>query len=122
MPGSGRRLNPFVTIPLSRTAFRALNQVVRPVLATGLGNPLPIGTGAVVLRTTGRTSDLPREVPLAALRVGDRIVVSTVRGDSEWFANLEANEEAEVQLGGQFRDARASTTRGPLNVAVLSTD
>ena len=111
-----------MTIPLSRTAFRALNQVVRPVLATGLGNPLPIGTGAVVLRTTGRTSGLPREVPLAALRVGDRIVVSTVRGDSEWFANLEANEEAEVQLGGQFRDARASTTRGPLNVAVLSTD
>jgi deazaflavin-dependent oxidoreductase (nitroreductase family) len=110
-----------VTPNLTRTAFRALNQIVRPVLATGIGNPLPVGPGAVVLQTIGRTSGLPREVPLAAVRVGETIIVSTVRGDSQWFANLEANDAARVQLGGTFRDATASTTRGPLNVAVLST-
>lgn len=110
-----------MTVPLSRTAFRALNRVVRPVLATGFGNPLPIGPGAVVVRTTGRRSGLPREVPLAAIRLGDTIVVSTVRGSSQWFANLEANERAGIQLGGTFREARATTSRGPLNVAVLAT-
>lgn len=109
-----------VITPLTRTAFRTLNKVVRPVLATGIGNPLPIGPGAVVVQTTGRTSGLPRQVPLAALRLGDRVVVSTVRGDSQWFANLEANDAAQVQLGGRFRDVHAATRRGLLNVAVLS--
>lgn len=109
-----------MTLPPIRAAFRALNQVVGPVLATGFGNPLPIGPGAVVVETTGRSSGLPRRVPVAALRVGEQIVVSTVRGDSHWFANLEADDAARVQIGGRFRDARASTRRGPLNVAVLS--
>lgn len=109
------------TSAITRTAFRTLNQVVRPVLATGLGNPWPIGAGAVVVETTGRKSGLPRQVPLVAVRLGDKVAVSTVRGDSHWFANLEANDDAKVQLGGEFRDARACTTRGPLNVAVLST-
>lgn len=121
MDGRGHRLVQHVIAPLTRTVFRTLNQVVRPVLATGLGNPLPIGAGAVVVRTTGRKSGLPRHVPLAAMRIGDKVVVSTVRSDSQWFANLEADDAAGVQLGGRFRDARASTTRGPLNVAVLST-
>ena len=106
---------------ITRNAFRALNQVVRPVLATGLGNPFPIGAGAVVVETTGRSSGLPRQVPLVAARLGDKIAVSTVRGDSQWFANLEANGEARVQLGGRFRDAEVCVARGPLNVAVLST-
>ncbi|MCB0968923.1 MAG: nitroreductase family deazaflavin-dependent oxidoreductase [Ilumatobacter sp.] len=107
---------------VTRTAFRTLNSVVRPVLSTGLGNPLPIGAGVAVVETTGRSSGLPRRVPLVAMRLGDKVAVSTVRGDSHWFANLEADDAAKVQLGGRFRDARACTSRGPLNVAVLTTD
>ncbi|MAT06251.1 MAG: hypothetical protein CL424_14530 [Acidimicrobiaceae bacterium] len=110
-----------LTRNVTHTGFRALNQVVRPLLSTGLGNPLPIGAGAVVVETTGRTSGLPRQVPLLAVRVGDQVAVSTVRGDSQWFANLEASNAARVQLTGRFRDANACTTRGPLNIAVLST-
>ena len=104
---------------LTRTAFSTLNRVIRPVLGTGIGNPLPVGAGAVVVETTGRRSGLPRQVPLLALRLHDRLLVSTVRSDSQWFANLEADDAARVQLGGRFRDASAQLRRGPLNVAVL---
>jgi deazaflavin-dependent oxidoreductase (nitroreductase family) len=105
---------------LTRDAFRALNRIVIPALARGIGNPLPIGAGAVVVETTGRVSGEPRRVPLLSLRFGDQLLVSTVRDDSQWFANLEADPSARVQLSGRFRESTARVTRGPLNVALLT--
>ena len=107
---------------VTRQAFRALNTVVRPALDAGLGNPLPVGMGALVVETTGRKSGLPRPVPLVAARVGDKVIVSTVRDDSQWFANLEADPDATVRLYGKDRAATATLRRGPLNVAVLDLD
>lgn len=104
---------------VSKHAFRALNSVVTPALDHGIGNPLPIGFGPVIVETTGRTSGEPRRVPLMSLRCGNRLVVSTVRSSSHWFKNLEANDEGRVQLQGSFRNFAASSRRGPLNVAVL---
>ena len=104
---------------IARSGFRLLNRVVEPALDRGIGNPFPIGIGAVVVETTGRVSGQPRRVPLMTSRIGDRLIVSTVRADSQWMANLEADPTARVQVGGEFRDATAKTTRGPLNVAVL---
>ena len=107
---------------ITRTGFRLLNQIVEPALDRGIGNPLPVGVGAVVVETTGRVSGLPRRVPLMTSRLGDRLVVSTVRSDSQWLANLEAEPRARVRIAGEYRDATAETTRGPLNVAVLQLD
>lgn len=105
---------------LTQTAFRTLNRFVRPLVKAGVGSPLPIGLGAVVLESTGRVSGKTRDVPVLGLRLGDRVVVSTVRGDSQWLRNLEADDAAGVWYCGQRRDAVAAVRRGPLNVVTLT--
>ena len=114
-------MNTLLPDTVTRQVFRTLNSVVKPALEMGIGNPLPIGVGAVVVETTGRKSGQPRQVPLMSMRLGDRLFVSTVRSDSQWLANLEADPKARVQLHGTFRDATSTITRGPLNVAVIDT-
>jgi len=105
---------------LVRHGFRALNSVALPLVRAGIGSPPPLGVGIVVLETTGRRSGLPRQVPLAALRVGDTVTVSTVRPDSQWVKNVEAGGDTAVYAGGTRRATTASVRRGPLNVVTLT--
>lgn len=108
---------------LVRNGFRALNSVVKPAVRAGLANPLPVGVGAVLVQTTGRKSGLPRQVPLVSVRLRDTVYVSTVRPDSQWMANLEANPDARVWLYGSERDVTATVRRNErLNVAELRLD
>ena len=107
---------------VTRAAFRTLNSVVKPAVTAGLGNPLPVGGGAIVLEVTGRVSGSPRQIPLLATRIGDRLMVSTVRNDSQWLANLEANSECVVHLYGKRRTATGAVSRGPLNTVTLTLD
>ncbi len=106
----------------TQAAFRALNSIVEPAVMFGAGNPLPVGAGAVVLETIGRVSGKKRRVPLLASRVLGKLVVSTVRSDSQWLKNIEADPAVTVWLYGKARTATASVTRGPLNVVVLDLD
>lgn len=111
-----------VTDNTQQAIFRRINRVVKPLVKTGLGSLLPVGLGAVVLESTGRISGKPREVPVLGFRVGDRVVVSTVRSNSQWMKNLEANDQAAVWWGGKRLDATATVRRGPLNVIDLERD
>lgn len=104
----------------TRSAFRLLNQTVLPTVKAGVASPTPgLGQGIVILETTGRTSGETREVPLAAMRVGNTIVVSTVRANSQWLKNLEASPVARVWTCGRAEPVTAEVRRGPLNVVVL---
>ena len=104
---------------ISKELFRRLNVVVKPLVKAGLGSPLPVGLGVVVLENTGRVSGKTREVPLVGLRIGGRIVVSTVRAKSQWLKNLEADSDAAVWYSGSRHETTASVQRGPLNFVDL---
>ena len=65
----------------------------------------------VVLTTTGRRSNLPREVPLLALQDGKDYVVAASHGGLDsapaWFHNLMAHPEAVVGVDGRSQSVRA---------------
>jgi hypothetical protein len=80
-------------------AFRAVNGVVvGPFTKRGIGAPPVVGIGTVTVATTGRRSGRAHEVPLAAARLGDTVVVSTVRRNSEWVRNVESDPTTTIWL------------------------
>lgn len=91
--------------------FGSVNRVVSPLVKAGVGSPLLIGGGLIILETTGRKSGVARQVPLAATRMGDKIIVSTVRNKSLWIKNLEAQPRAAIWVCGQRREVTASVNR-----------
>jgi len=106
--------------PSSRHALRAVNDVVRTFVKRGVGSPPVVGVGTVTMATTGRRTGRLHEVPLAAARAGDTVVVSTVRPSSEWVRNLESSPKSTIWLNGYAHQARASVRRLPgLTVATL---
>ncbi len=75
----------------------------------------------VILVTTGRVSGEQREVPVSAIRLGGKIVVATVRSNSQWFKNLQADPRAMIWIGGRERAAVAKLEKHhDLNLATLT--
>jgi deazaflavin-dependent oxidoreductase (nitroreductase family) len=71
------------------------------------------GTSTLILTTTGRRSGERRSTPLIYQRYGDdHLVVASKGGADEppdWYRNLEASPEVEVQVKGDRFRARART-------------
>lgn len=81
----------------SRFFWRLLRFPPRLLYAVGLG---PIyGRIVLLLTTTGRKSGFPRVTPLQYEEVDGMIYVGAARGQkADWFRNIVANPNVEVQL------------------------
>ncbi|OBG78353.1 MULTISPECIES: nitroreductase/quinone reductase family protein [unclassified Mycobacterium] len=76
----------------------------------------PFGVPLLLLTTTGRKSGRPRQIALTYLREGDRLfVVGSNFGQSQhpaWTANLLAEPNATVAIGGQEIPIRGTQLAG----------
>src|SRR6478735_4115171 len=70
----------------------------------------------LILRTTGRRSGQPRKTPLSYTKDGDTYVVIASDGgsprDPDWYLNLQADPDADVEVGGRRAHVRAETVSG----------
>jgi len=75
---------------------RAPNGLVRRLMNLGL----PMGPN-VPITIRGRTSGLPRTLPVAVSEIGGRRFVIGAYGDVHWVRNLRAAGEATIRLRGE---------------------
>ena len=71
------------------------------------------GTQTLILTTTGRRSGKERQTPLIYGRHGDDYLVVASKGGTpehpDWYFNLEANPEVDIQVRGDKMHGRART-------------
>ena len=97
---------------------KAVTRGHRMLLQSPLGplvSTTPIGR-LLILHTTGRRSGRRRETPLAYTMDGETYVVIASDGgsphDPDWYLNLEADPDVEIQVGGQRARVHAETVAG----------
>ena len=112
-----------MTVPTPWAVLHAVNSVVDPLARRGWLAPLPLGVGLVQLDVTGRRSGEPRPRSVLAARVGDRMVVGTVRSGSDWIANLVADDRPTISTRKGRRRVDAELHRTPVaNLVLLHMD
>ena len=103
---------------MSAGTLRAIGKLNVPVYRLTRGRLMnKVGRAPVLLLTSiGRRSGQPRTAPVLYLRDGKRVVVigsnaGNVRAPA-WSLNLQANPDAEIQIGGERRLVRARVAEG----------
>ena len=74
-------------------------------------------TPLLLLHTTGAKSGLPRINPVAYLNDGERYVIIASKGGAptnpDWYYNVAANPEVDVEVGTEQFSARAAIAEEP---------
>lgn len=103
-----------VLVELQKAGTRAHRLLLQSPLGPMVSN-LP-GNRLLVLHTSGRHSGQPRQTPLSYTKDGDSYVVIAsdggARKNPDWYLNLQAEPEAEVERNGRRRAVRAETVTG----------
>jgi deazaflavin-dependent oxidoreductase (nitroreductase family) len=83
---------------LRTTGVPALVPIFNPLIRRILGAGLPFGPN-VLLTVRGRTSGLPRTVPVAVIKLDGHRYIQSPFGEVNWVRNLRAAGEAVVSKG-----------------------
>jgi deazaflavin-dependent oxidoreductase (nitroreductase family) len=82
------------------------------------------GTTILLLSTRGRRSGETRTTPLIHRADGDRWVIVASKGGApanpSWFENLQADPDAEIEVGAETVPVRASVAEGDERVRLWS--
>ena len=94
--------------------LKLVNAIHRPLFQLSKGKIAGKGAGmpVLVLTTTGRKSGQARSTMLTSpLQMDDKVVIVASRGGDDrhpdWFLNLQANPQVEVEMGGAKRSMTA---------------
>lgn len=85
--------------------LQPINEAVTPLIKAGLGAPFFNPFGFAVLEVPGRKSGRLYTLPVLCWSLYDIVIVSTVRGESQWIRNVAAADTISVWLRGRRRDA-----------------
>ena len=103
-----------IMVELQKAATRGHRMLLQSPLGP-LMSTTPFGR-LLVLHTTGRRSGKARETPLSYTKDGDTYVVIASDGgsphDPDWYLNLQADPNAEVDVRGRRSRVHAETVVG----------
>jgi hypothetical protein len=88
-----------------------VNEFIEDLVRVGVGSPCSYSGGVVVIETKGRKTGLRRAVPVLAQRLGNTLIVATVRANSQWVRNLEADDAPTVVVNKQSRPVTVASRR-----------
>lgn len=83
--------------------LKPLNQTLTPLIKLGVGTPLNLTPGLVVLEVEGRKTKRQRTVPLVGYFAAPYLFLGTVRPSSQWIKNLALDDAPHVWVWGQRR-------------------
>lgn len=89
-----------------------------PRLAYSIGLGSFVGHSILLLTTIGRKSGLPRVTPLLYDEIDGTIYIGSARGTkSDWYQNLQANPNIELEVGSRRYRGYANLISNPIQVA-----
>lgn len=96
---------------------KAMTRLHIAYLRSPLGSlPAPPGARFLILHTTGRRSGTDRATPLSFTKDGESYVLIASNGGAarhpDWYLNLEADPEADIEVRGRRKRVRAETVAG----------
>ena len=99
-----------------RSLWKLIELPPRLLYRLGLGSL--IGRWVLLLTTTGRKSGLPRTTPLQYEDVDGAIYIGIARGQkADWFRNIVADPQVEVQIGSRRLRGVAEPVVDPVRLA-----
>ena len=89
--------------------LRGVNAIVEPLVRAGFGFPRFWLTGLIVMEMQGRRSGCALNVPLLATKLGDLVLVSTVRSRRSHSRSMGMPCSTSVVAHGVTQQARVET-------------